>query len=305
MNFDSIRTFLTVVETGNISSAAQELFTSQSNISRRISSLEEEVGAPLLVRSKGQQSIELTPAGEEFLIYARQMDLLTRDIESIKEMKERKYLSIGCIDTFNTINFVAFYKEFIRRHPDICLSIHTYHSTEIYSRLDNHLLDLGYVITSKPRPDINISLLYQEPMAIAAVGPNEYYDGIPLRELPVEKEIYLNWNRDYEITHSNIFSGKKYRVRVSTESMLFSFLENPGEWALVPESTAKSMAEKIGTEIYSSCDYISNRRCYELEHKYTRPSRKEAVEVFKKEFHEYIHRNIASVLHITEEEKDI
>ena len=95
MNLEHINVFIVVVETGNLSAAAQTLYTSQSNISRKISQLESEVGIPLIYRSKGQQSIELTAAGYEFLDYARQIQSLTKDIDSIAKNINRKFGSSG------------------------------------------------------------------------------------------------------------------------------------------------------------------------------------------------------------------
>ena len=199
--------------------------------------------------------------------------------------KPRKFLSIGCIDTLNVSTFVPFYKQFIENHPEICLSVHTYHSSEIYSRLENHLLDLGYVIQSKERNDIKVTPLYQEPMVIVAHEENNYYDGMTLSELPPEKEIYLRWNEEYERMHDRLFPGKRYKLRVSTETMLYNFMDESGSWTVVPQSTGKNMEKILPVKSYMPADHLSTRRCYELEHKYSRTSRLETIELFKKEFH--------------------
>ena len=60
MTYEQIETFLTVVTCGNITAAANELFVTQSTVSSRIQSLENELGAPLLIRAKGHHSVELT-----------------------------------------------------------------------------------------------------------------------------------------------------------------------------------------------------------------------------------------------------
>lgn len=69
MDIDSIRVFCAAVEFGSIAAAAREIGTSASMASRRISSLEEELGAPLLLRTT--RSLVPTDAGTTLLEWAR------------------------------------------------------------------------------------------------------------------------------------------------------------------------------------------------------------------------------------------
>ncbi len=71
---EKIQAFLSVVEYGNITNAANAVFTTQSHLSKQIRSLEEEVGAKLIIRSKGHSEISLTPQGKEFLGIARKWE---------------------------------------------------------------------------------------------------------------------------------------------------------------------------------------------------------------------------------------
>lgn len=65
------RTLVRVVDAGSLSSAARSLGLSLAAVSRQISSLEEELGAPLLVRTTRRTS--LTDAGTRFLEHARRL----------------------------------------------------------------------------------------------------------------------------------------------------------------------------------------------------------------------------------------
>jgi DNA-binding transcriptional LysR family regulator len=69
MELRHLRYFVAVAETGSISGAAQKLFIAQPPLSAQIRQLEEEVGAPLLVRLP--RGVSLTAAGESFLADAR------------------------------------------------------------------------------------------------------------------------------------------------------------------------------------------------------------------------------------------
>lgn len=62
MDIESLRSFLAVAELGNITHASERLHVSQPTLSRRISNLERELGATLVVRE--HRSVSLTPAGK-------------------------------------------------------------------------------------------------------------------------------------------------------------------------------------------------------------------------------------------------
>ena len=69
MELRHLRYFVAVAEQGNVSRAAQKLFIAQPALSTQIRQLEEEVGAPLLVRVP--RGVQLTAAGTAFLEDAR------------------------------------------------------------------------------------------------------------------------------------------------------------------------------------------------------------------------------------------
>lgn len=62
VDYDDVKCFLAVAETGGLSRAAQRLATSKSMVSRRITRLEKETGARLLTRNA--RGVVLTEAGE-------------------------------------------------------------------------------------------------------------------------------------------------------------------------------------------------------------------------------------------------
>ena len=65
------RTFVTVVDEGNITKAAEKLFVSQPALSYRLRHLEDSVGYSLLLRTT--EGIALTPQGEIYYDYCKRM----------------------------------------------------------------------------------------------------------------------------------------------------------------------------------------------------------------------------------------
>lgn len=89
MDFAFYRNFITVVETGSISTAAQKLDIVQPALSAQIKTLEKTYGVQLLKMQRGKRHIELTEAGEAFLQQARSLcaaeDKLTLTMQSFSQ----------------------------------------------------------------------------------------------------------------------------------------------------------------------------------------------------------------------------
>ena len=68
-----------IVRTQSITKASELLFLSQPTVSQRLRTLEETLGYPLLLRSKGLKRIELTREGAEFLPLAERMVSLWKE----------------------------------------------------------------------------------------------------------------------------------------------------------------------------------------------------------------------------------
>ena len=79
MNFEQMKQLVEIYHCGSINRAAQNLFMTQSSLSKSIGALEKELGKKVLARSYTGTS--LTPFGEEILRYAQDM---LRSAETIR-----------------------------------------------------------------------------------------------------------------------------------------------------------------------------------------------------------------------------
>lgn len=92
-----LRAFCVAVDCGSIGRAAQRLHLTQPAVSRRLKSLEETVGAPLLKRSS--RGVSTTAAGERLYVHARRlisdMHALASVLDDIRDCRQTVRLAIS------------------------------------------------------------------------------------------------------------------------------------------------------------------------------------------------------------------
>ena len=96
MTLAQLRYAITVANSNSMNEAARTLFISQPSLSSAILELEEEIGVELFRRTN--RGISVTPEGEEFLGYARQVVEQYALIESkyISKEQTKKKFSVSC-----------------------------------------------------------------------------------------------------------------------------------------------------------------------------------------------------------------
>lgn len=112
MNILHIKYAVEVANTRSISKAAENLYTSQPNLSRAIKSLENELKIKIFKRSS--KGLETTIDGEEFLLYARNTLAQIKKIESIYESRNQRKLRLSvCVPraSYFSYAFAEFMKE--------------------------------------------------------------------------------------------------------------------------------------------------------------------------------------------------
>jgi len=136
-----LKVFVAIIECHGFSAAADRLHKTQSTISQSLQRLEEIVGAPLVYRTS--RSVSLTPAGETFLIYARQILKLHVDaIQAAQLPTAQACIHVGMPEDYADYCLASVLRVFQAQHaevrPDICCEM----STALVSRLLRGELDL-------------------------------------------------------------------------------------------------------------------------------------------------------------------
>ena len=144
MKLRQVQYVLTIADTGTFTEAAEELYISQSALSKQIIALEKELGMPLFDRSR--RKIALTPAGETFLKHARTLTETYRVMMAeMSEYKTAPSLSILAIPVIAQYGIPSYLAQFRRAHPDLDVTLEEREAVSVLSALDDHEHDLAFV----------------------------------------------------------------------------------------------------------------------------------------------------------------
>ena len=189
-NLSSYRIFYTVANAGNISKAAKELYISQPAISKSIQKLEESLGCKLFSRSS--RGVVLTEEGN--LLYGHVRDAfetLTLGEDKLKRSIELGvgHLRIGVSTTLCKYMLLPYLKEFIKRNPNISISINCQSTNETLKLLDDNKIDIGLI--GKPDNPKTIQFYYLDNIKDIFVATGDYLSHLSQRGIK-EDEILQN-----------------------------------------------------------------------------------------------------------------
>ncbi|MDE6212798.1 MAG: LysR family transcriptional regulator, partial [Lachnospiraceae bacterium] len=151
--------FLAVAEEQSITKAAEYLHISQPTLSKQMMDLEESLGKQLLIR--GRKRITLTEEGTYLRGRAQEIISLMDKTESAFRENEQNITGdvyIGCGEHRSTFSIMRLIRTIQEEYPDIRFHFFSSNADAITERLDNGLLDMGFLL----EPEISPRYDYQK-----------------------------------------------------------------------------------------------------------------------------------------------
>lgn len=146
MELNYFKEFIALTKTENYLEAAENLFISQSSLSKHIKSLENELGTTLFDRTTRQ--VKLNEAGKVFLKYAQQMIDVQHQCNTalinLKEAEEQS-LTIGSIPIMAPYGITDMLIDFKKANVKINLSIIEGETEQLKQKLRNDECDLIFI----------------------------------------------------------------------------------------------------------------------------------------------------------------
>ena len=219
MALDRYATLMTVVETGSLTRAAEQLGCTQSAVSHCLDTLESELGFTILRRSRA--GVMLTDEGERLLPAVRSFlgaaEQLRQTASSIRGL-ESGTVRIGAFTSVAVHWLPPILKEFQRDYPrvDFRLLNGDYHDVEQW--LANGSVDVGFVALPSPVNCEFIPLMEDRLLAILPLHSRfEHYPKFPLVECETEPFISLLKSSDHDARRALEAAGVNPNVRFYTK----------------------------------------------------------------------------------------
>ncbi|MEV0687453.1 LysR family transcriptional regulator [Nocardia sp. NPDC050378] len=197
MELRQLRYFVTVVDEGGFTRAAQRLHLSQPGLSAQLKQLERELGQRLLDR--GARTVTPTEVGRAVLDHARAaLAAVDRIDQTVQEFSGllRGRVRLGAVsgaaaDEFDIAGVLAGFHD---DHPGVAISLTEDTSERMLDALDRDDLDLALVglTGAELGPGIATDVVLETPLVAAvAAGADEPADTITLRALTGRRLICL------------------------------------------------------------------------------------------------------------------
>ncbi len=175
-NYNHYRIFYYVAKYGNFTQAADFLMNSQSNITRTVKQLENDLGCTLFVRSN--RGVQLTPEGEKLYSYIRvaieQIQAGEEELSTEKGMQSGT-VSIGTSGVALRCFLLPVLKEFRRRYPKVHLRISNHSTPQAITALKNGAVELALVTTPLGNTK-SLKTRYVKKIQTIAVGGTAFAD---------------------------------------------------------------------------------------------------------------------------------
>ena len=290
MNLSEIETFLTIVNTKSISRTADLLILSQPTVSHRLTSLENELGFPLVVRNKGYKQVELTPKGTDFIVIAERWMSLWKETLELKRNQETLLLKIGCTDSLNIAVFAPLYDKLLQDHARLDLNIQSHHSSELYGLLGEHNIDIGLVYHKLHYKNIITEKLFEEKLyLIQSAAPSIPSAKVHTDELDPSTELFLSWDDNFQLWHDRWFSSvSRPHIAADTITLLDRLWKKEENWMIAPVSVISELSRYRPLFISELKNPPPNRICYKIRHRYPKTTSKRAVEFFEHALEEFL-----------------
>ncbi len=170
MEFSALRLMRAVAETGSVSRAALELNCVQSNVTARLRRLEDDLGAPLFVRTA--RGMVPTPAGRVLEIYAQRLLSLAEEAKRavLAASQGVASLRLGSMETTAAVRLPNVLARFHKDCPAVELSLTTGTSESIIAEVLERRLDAGLVTGPLAHPDLAARQVYSEELVLVDDG---------------------------------------------------------------------------------------------------------------------------------------
>lgn len=240
-----------LAETKNITKASEQLYLTQSALSKRIAGLEKELNISLLIRSR--QGVHFTAEGETILKYTQQAATLLKEMRTVIEQNQGQIsgtLNVGVSINYALYHLPEMLAQYRKKYPHVTTNIKSEHNRYLFLQLLEGELDLAILRGDFPWKEHKI-LLEQEQIC-AIIHPQHQHKN--LNEIPFIRrktdavfERDLNqWLREQQI------ELKESGICVDNIETCVEMVNKGLGWAVVPKIALSQFKGEIRPLVFQN-----------------------------------------------------
>ncbi|GGO34549.1 LysR family transcriptional regulator [Deinococcus humi] len=168
MELRHLRHFVALAEEEHFGRAAERVFVVQQALSNSVRNLEEEVGVPLVLRTT--RRVQLTPAGQEFLVGAREtLALASQTVERARRAARGEVgrLTVGFVSGLAFGGLPEIVRRFRELYPNVSVDLRELTAQEQEAGLRGGVLDVGLMLLPVRAPNLDSRPLWRQPLVAA------------------------------------------------------------------------------------------------------------------------------------------
>jgi DNA-binding transcriptional LysR family regulator len=176
MNLDHLRTLVAIVEYGSLSAAARAKRISQPAVTKQVQRMEADLGLSLLVRGP-RRRVELTPAGEQVLAFARETlaryERLERSLAALKAVGQGT-LSLAASTIPGEYLLPGLLAAFRAKYPQVKVEMTIADTAGVATKLMKDEADVGVIGSAVDQPDLRLERLVGDEVVLAVPADHPF-----------------------------------------------------------------------------------------------------------------------------------
>ncbi|GGL82493.1 LysR family transcriptional regulator [Deinococcus aerolatus] len=168
MELRHLRHFVALAEEEHFGRAAERVFVVQQALSNSVRNLEEEVGVPLVLRTT--RRVQLTPAGQEFLVGAREtLALAGQTVDRARRAARGEVgrLTVGFVSGLAFGGLPEIVRRFRELYPNVSVDLRELTAHEQEAGLRGGVLDVGLMLLPVRAASLDSRALWRQPLVAA------------------------------------------------------------------------------------------------------------------------------------------
>ncbi len=249
MDNQNLKAFITVAEVGSFSDAAEQLYLTQSAISKRIALLEQQIGKRLFDRIARQ--VSLTEAGNELLPRARRiLQEYENALQAINDLSGEASgtLRLAISHHLGLHRLPPVLKQFAQQYPNVTLDIEFMDSEKAYERVLHGESEVAVItLALESHHNINSKKIWDDPLRFicAEDHPLASLKKPALRDLAEYPIILPGLNTYTGRIIQNLFQkeGIPLKAPMSTNYLetISTMVEIGLGWSVLPETLVRGL----------------------------------------------------------------